>query len=177
MHDEPWNLSWSDWLETKTTEQRAEAKRLLETFARLGATDHEGWVRSEIDEDIAQLARYLVLADVSESVTKWRDLRGLVAKEERVRNASPGLRDLPPSITKAILESDIDEALLTRFALEVATDTLFALLDAIDREGPSGDLGDDLPCWRLVETTPDGEPTGRDVGGLHESVFEFLDEP
>jgi len=32
---------------------------------------------------------------------------------------------------------------------------------------------DDAPGWKLMETTADGKETGRDVGGLHESLLEF----
>jgi hypothetical protein len=30
-----------------------------------------------------------------------------------------------------------------------------------------------MPTWSLEESDADGEPTGRNVGALHESFFEF----
>jgi hypothetical protein len=30
----------------------------------------------------------------------------------------------------------------------------------------------DEPRWRLIELSPDGDLTGREVGGLHESLME-----
>lgn len=39
-------------------------------------------------------------------------------------------------------------------------------------EGYDPDAPDDAPGWALKETDSDENPTGRDVGGLHESILQ-----
>jgi hypothetical protein len=50
--------------------------------------------------------------------------------------------------------------------LEAVLDAVVAIDAGYDPEAP-----DDCPGWELVETDPDGNPTGRAVGGLHESFL------
>ena len=74
--------------------------------------------------------------------------------------------------TALLLAEGVDRELLVKAALEIAACSVFETLNALDGEGDS-DAPDDAPEWRLMETDPDGALTGRDVGGLHESLHEF----
>jgi hypothetical protein len=44
----------------------------------------------------------------------------------------------------------------------------------METDGTPIDLGPDEPRWILMEVSPDGLLTGRDVGGLHESLMSTV---
>jgi hypothetical protein len=52
-----------------------------------------------------------------------------------------------------------------------AYDALVAMVGIIDA-GVDWDVEPDGPGWCLIETDSDGEPTGRPVSALHESLLE-----
>jgi hypothetical protein len=58
----------------------------------------------------------------------------------------------------------------------VAYSTAFGVLNRID-EGRDQYAGDGNPGWKLLETDSEDNLTGRDVGGLHERLLEFGEEP
>lgn len=129
---------------------------LRSLFASLGADDPDGWARSEIDEDIPQLARFLVLRGLwNDTIDSWRDPSAIasVAAGERLVAAGADIEDL------------------TTFARAVAYEAVFGTLARID-EGYDPDVEDDeLPGWLLMETDADEAPTGRHVGSLHEDLL------
>ena len=62
---------------------------------------------------------------------------------------------------------------LGRVARYVAYSSVFGTLNTID-SGEDPELGDEYPGWALMETShPDEAVTGRDVGGLHESLLSM----
>jgi hypothetical protein len=69
---------------------------------------------------------------------------------------------------KRLLDAGADRNDLVRVARAAAYEAVFTAVWAID-EGHDPDAPDDCPGWRLMETEPDCHPTGRVVGGLHES--------
>jgi hypothetical protein len=71
-----------------------------------------------------------------------------------------------------LIEAGADRADLVRLARAASYDAVFTTLDRID-EGYDADAGLDasLPGWRLMETDGEEALTGRDVGGLHESIL------
>lgn len=128
---------------------------LPQRMRELGAEDPDGWAASELSEDIAQEARWLVIRQVRDAVT-WTD--------KSIRNL-PGVPQL--------LDAGADPAVLLAAVREVARESAFAVLDVID-EGYDPDAPDDAPGWALMElrTREDEEVafTGREVGGLHEDL-------
>jgi hypothetical protein len=54
----------------------------------------------------------------------------------------------------------------------IAYSTTFGLLCHLD-EHYDLEAPDDAPAWSLVEMTREGQPTGREVGGLHESLLSM----
>ena len=58
--------------------------------------------------------------------------------------------------------------------LKVARATAFSLTFGLCYLIDSNDaVGEDGVDWRLMEIGPNEEPTGRDLGGLHESLTEL----
>jgi hypothetical protein len=53
--------TWGEWLATLPPDVRDSAVSLAERFKELGALDPEEWARSEISENIPQMARFMVL--------------------------------------------------------------------------------------------------------------------
>lgn len=128
---------------------------LTQRMRELGADDPQAWASSEIDEDIAQEARWLVIRQVREAVT-W---------------SSENLRSLPE--VARLLDAGADPAAVLAAVREVAREAAFSVLEVID-EGGAPDAPDDAPSWALMELRigSDGEAafSGRDVGALHESL-------
>jgi hypothetical protein len=151
--------SWDEWLATKDHETAERAVNLLETFKKVGCPDPEGWVRSEIDEDFAQLARFVFLRLVWDEVLQpWRD-------EATVSRFPAG---------RAMVEACGSAEQLRELGGSVASDTVWKLLTLLDGSS-THPLGEELrlPGWRLMETGADANVlTGREVGGLHESISE-----
>lgn len=163
------------WFASLDSDTRAKAERMISRMKELGAEDAEGWVRSEIEGGIPQMARYIFLRRVWSEINGWeadlgsmyervhaegeRNPEGYFAKAsgamERMRAAGVSLEDV---------------SCITKMA---AYEAMFGLIQVID-DGGDPDAGDDLPGWALIEIGPDGEDTGRNVDALHESILEVL---
>lgn len=122
----------------------------------LGAEDPSAWADSELTEDIAQEARWLVIRQVRAGIDR--------------------LIDDPRSIAEVagLLDSGADEALVQAAVKAISREVAFSTSAVID-EGYDPDAPEDAPGWRLMETRADesGDQnlTGRDVGGIHEEPW------
>jgi hypothetical protein len=142
--------TWGEWLEGLDGPTRSRAQSLRDTFARLGASEPEGWACSEIDENIAQLGRFVFLRAVWREVERWRD-RDVVA---------------------ALCEEASEEAreVAARMAARAAFDVAAGIVQLVDNEEDVV-ASEPLPGWLLIECDAEGSPTGRVLNGLHESVL------
>lgn len=75
-----------------------------------------------------------------------------------------------PGIVRRLIADGVDRRDLQRLARWVAYVTVFEIINRVD-EGYDPNLAEDLPGWRLMEVVGE-EVTGRDVGGLHESLLQ-----
>ncbi|MDP4503704.1 hypothetical protein [Nonomuraea turcica] len=71
-----------------------------------------------------------------------------------------------------MLAAGADHTDLVRIARSVAYETAFALLYSITAHGYDHGAPD-TPGWRLMETTPAGELTGRSLQALHEDLLSM----
>ena len=139
-------------------------RRLAELTERLrlaGAADPQSWALSEISEDIAQLTRFLFLRGV------WRRMRSCA--DDAL--ASP--------LADELRRDGASEDHLREFTQRALGDLAFSLLYFIDEPDgtswgtpPEHDVADGDRRWLLAEVEPGRRPTGRDVGGLHESLSD-----
>lgn len=132
------------------------ALSLAERFKELGALDPESWARSEISENIPQLARFMVLRALwREAISPWTDGAALndVAAAQRLIDAGADPHDV---------------LLVARAGAYEAVAAAAQILD--EGEDPNAREGD--PGWHLVETDAECNPTGREIAGLHESLRE-----
>jgi hypothetical protein len=120
----------------------------------LGADNPEGWAQSEIEEGIAQEARFLFLRAI------WPTLIQPLA--------DPNVMRRYPAVAR-LLDAGANPDDLSRALRAVAYETAFGVIERVD-EGHDADAPDDAPGWLLVETVNADTLTGRDVGGLHESL-------
>ena len=166
-----------DWLSSLPPTARAKAQKLIERMKELGAPDAEEWVRSEVTEDIPQVARFLILRRLWREMDMWRDdadtlLKHVLAEAER--NPDGYFADAGRAIQK-MLAAGIEIEDIARVARMAAYEAMFSLVQVID-DGGDPDSGDDLPGWALAEIDANGEGTGRVVDALHESILELNPE-
>ena len=147
---------------------------LYEKFRQLGARNPESWAGSEVREDIAQLARFCFLRGLWPGmIDAWRDhllwVDELAAHAKRPDQGSFSA-DAAAALAR-LRQSGADSADLGEVARHVAATVIFDLLVRIDEEYDHS-LPEGMPGWRLVELASDYTVTGRDLGGLHESLHE-----
>ncbi|HEX4301619.1 MAG TPA: hypothetical protein VHZ78_02415 [Rhizomicrobium sp.] len=163
----------SEWIASLSPDVRKSAFALIERFQALGADDPEGWARSEISEDIPQLARFAFLRTLwPQQINRWVDPAStefdkyvaLADSEPKAPFADAG------AALKRVLALGAARSDIAAIARMVAYRTVFDLLAHID-EGCDPDRPAGLPGWTLIETDRNDHPTGRAVGGLHEDVL------
>ncbi len=146
-------------------------RRLLRRFQELGARDPQGWARSEAEEGIAQLARLSFLSGIwRKAIGSWTTFDDWIEEqvEAATREEAP-FADAGEALSR-LLDAGARRDDLQRLARWVAYVTAFDIVQQLD-EGYNPQLSEDYPGWRLIEVVGE-EPTGRDLGGLHESLFE-----
>jgi hypothetical protein len=146
--------------------------KLVSRFRGLGADDPEGWARSEVSENIAQLARYCFSALLwREEIDRWSDpawIDTFVTQTERDPEAPFADAGIALRRLRDLGASPIE---IGRIGRAIAYEVVFGVLSHLD-DGGDVELGDEFPGWRLMEL--DGEElTGRDVGGLHEEILSM----
>ena len=144
--------------------------RLTRLLEIAGARDPNEWAKSEVEEDIPQLARFLFLrqawrAIIPEGDTSWIEREVQAAKQNpRAPGSGLGL-----ALAK-LKEAGADVESLT----EVARTAQWQLLHSIcyQLSDPSiEELELQHVAWGLFEVDEKGR-AGRPVEGLHESVLE-----
>ncbi len=138
------------------TLQRAEA--MAQSLERSGCPEPEGWVISEIAEGIPQMARFAVLRAILE--------RAITPAVETEFDLDGEAQELA---TKAYRALTIEER--RKLHTAIAKSLCFQFLNVIDE----GYFNESLPSWSVIEIGPDDQPTGRTIGGLHESINELSD--
>jgi hypothetical protein len=144
--------------------------RLARLFEIAGATDPQSWAKSEVDEGIPQLARFLFLRQawrqiVADGDVTWIDREIQFAKRSP---DAPGA-GLGHSLSR-LLSGGANREDLTELARTVQWQLLHGLCYQLsDPSIAESELGH--VRWGLFEVNNDGKP-GRPIEGLHESVLE-----
>jgi uncharacterized membrane protein YheB (UPF0754 family) len=121
-----------------------------------GASDPISWALSEVEENIAQSARFYFLKEllaVAENI------------HENVKSIDfdESLEETYSDICKSVGQEKMDA-----FLKSYGKDILGAVVNVIDYSSSSPTVG-----WQLVETDGEGELTGRGIDGLHEDWLDF----
>ncbi|MFJ4782910.1 hypothetical protein [Streptomyces sp. NPDC088794] len=132
-----------------------DAAKIAGLFAALGAEDPQGWAVSEVEENLPQLARYRLLRALWQDVQSWdRASIGALHDEVNAETAS--------------VDQVVDLGRIARLVARQATfDVLYRLADPDGDELPAT-VREQLPGWRLTETSPAGRPTHRALDALYE---------
>ena len=159
------------WLASLEPTQRKKAEKLLQQMTAWGAPDPEQWVQSEIEENIPQATRFVVLRTMWAAIDSWRDdsrqwTSNIISTAEK--NPQGYFGDAGMAV-KRMLEAGVSLEDIGRVARFVSYESTFSVVDRID-EGGDHEL-DDAPGWALVEIDPQGNVTGRFVSGLHEDLL------
>ncbi len=163
-----------DWLESLDPQTRVTAKHRIARLQALGALDAESWIQSEIQQNIPQTARFLFLRTLWQNIDTWtQDSVGCVERTIAYTDAHPdtSFADAGRAM-KRMLALGVSASDIAKVARSAAFDATFGVLTTLDGETGGEDL-DDIPCWALLEVTPEGELTQREVGGLHESFLSL----
>ena len=145
---------------------------LTEVFSRLGAREPEQWARSQLEEGIPQLARFLFLREawrhvVAEDDASW--IAGAIA-QARERPDEP-FAGVGAALARLRL-AGAGDADITDLVRGMQALTLFGLCSLLDGALEPEDHEEISEVeWTLVQVTPDGEVLGP-IAALHESVLE-----
>lgn len=151
------------------TTKKVRIESLTRLFKRLGASDPAGWARSQVEEGIRQLPRYVFLRQAWRLVIDENDHRWIAA-EIRAAEQHP---DAPGAgighSIKRLLASGADRRDLTELVRGMQWTLLSGLCYML--EDP-GDLEPEIEnmTWGLYEHDRHGNPK-YPIDGLHESVL------
>lgn len=145
-------------------------RTLAALFKKLGARDPDGWARSQLEENIPQLARFLFLrqawrAIVDEGDSTW--ISNAVARaesepDEPYAGVGHALRNLR---SRGATDEELTD-LVRGMQAELLFQFCCLLEDPGDVEPEVADV-----AWSLVQVDDDGNVLAS-VNGLHESVLE-----
>lgn len=143
---------------------------LTRLFDELGAPEPERWARSQIDEGIPQLARYLFLRQAWRSIVPEGDSRWIEAAIA-LANSHPGEPYTGAGLALARLRAKgaTDEE-LTDLVRSMQAELLFSFCYLLEDPGDLEDAVSDI-AWALVQIDDEGAIL-ETIGGLHESVLE-----
>lgn len=144
--------------------------KLTSLFRKLGARDPESWARSELDEGIPQLARFLFLRQAWRKVISEDDGVWISNEITRAKKRSDGPGAGAGLALQRLLAAGANPQDLTELVRVMQWQMLSRLCYLLE------DPGDVEPeaarvAWALFEVDADGNP-GRPIDGLHESVLE-----
>jgi hypothetical protein len=145
-------------------------KELAATFRKLGARDPDGWARSQVEEGIPQLARFLFLRQawreiVQEDDTSWIDAsidRAKTHPDEPYAGVGHALKKLRERGATNEEITDVVRGMQAQLLFSIC----YLLEDPGDVEPEAGDVG-----WVLAQVDQEGNVLDT-IGGLHESVLE-----
>lgn len=142
---------------------------LTALFRDLGAPDPEGWARSQIEEGINQLHRFLFLRQAWSLVVPDDDDRWIDAVIANSARQPDG-----PSVgiaLRGLIDAGADRRLIVGVVRGMQAELLFSLCYLLEDSGLHEEAVAHVG-WRLVEADQMGEPIGGPIPGLHESVAE-----
>jgi hypothetical protein len=130
----------------------------------------EGWARSQIEEGIDQLARYVFLRQAWKSVVPPEDAGWIDAQiaSAKARPSDPGAGAGPA--LQRLLAAQADRNDIHEVVRVMQWELLFSLCYLLEDPGELEPEIADM-SWRLMRTRDDGACVGP-ISGLHESVLE-----
>jgi hypothetical protein len=140
---------------------------LTDVFRQLGAPHPEDWARSQINEGIPQLARYLFLKHawncvVGEGQDTW------IEDALKPKDSDPG--GAGAAALRRLLAAGANRQDLTSLVRTMQWRTLFGICYLLENSFVFHNAMPPIE-WALVQLDEEGRPTAH-ISGLHESVLE-----
>lgn len=154
-----YNFNDPKWTEDKKKKFVELANKLYDA----GAVNPVSWASSEVNENIPQFGRFLVLKNLFDIFRNTE-----LALEDAVMYGD----DVEEKTEK--IKSILGEESLNDFLQAYGRAIITSVIDLFD-EG-NRNMEEDGVSWYLSETDGDGEPTGRIIEALHEDAEEFNEE-
>lgn len=142
-------------------------RELTALFRKLGAQDAAAWARSQINENIPQLARFMFLRQAWKLVLNDND-SSWIDQMRQVDSDKPG-GDAGPAITR-VLAAGGQEDDLTKIVRVMQWRLLSGLCQLLDDPGNIENEASDI-AWRLFQVDEGDRPIAI-MGGLAESILE-----
>jgi hypothetical protein len=142
-------------------------RELTELFHKLGAPDPEVWARSQLDEDLPQLARFLFLRQAWRLVVSSDD-QSWISDAINAKKRGPG-GALGPALERLLSEGASRTDLSTVVRI-MQWRLLAGLCQLLDDPGTLEVEVSDI-AWRLFQVDDKEQPIAA-MGGLLESVLE-----
>jgi hypothetical protein len=165
--------TFDEWKASLSAELRATVEQQVEELRRLGDSEPELTVRSEVSENFPQRAKFLLLRRIwSDAIEPWRTLAAdWIGRHIKFEEDDPnGYFADAGAALKRMKEAGISEDDIASVARMVAYETAFSVTYLLDY-GCDEDAPKHMPGWGLFETDEKGDSTGRDMDGLHESIL------
>lgn len=141
-------------------------EELTELFRKLGAREPHLWARSQVEEQLPQLARFLFLRQAWKLVVAADDRAWL---SENIAGADEPGGDLAPALGR-LLAAGTSERDLTTVVRVMQWRVLAGLCQLLDDPGDVEAEVADI-WWQLFQVDESGRPIAS-LGGLIESVLE-----
>lgn len=135
-------------------------KDLCEQLKAAGATNPKSWANSELQENIPQFARFLVLKGLTDI---YRDVEGNLSEIESYSDEATEAHQK--------LASQFDEQELKELLHFYGKSIIGKVIDMLD-QGYLYDVNGNVG-WSLMELDNKGTTTDRLIQGLHEDFLEF----
>jgi hypothetical protein len=148
-----------------------DVESLAALFKRLGARNAEAWARSQVDEGINQLGRFLFLRAAWRTVINDGDvswIQDCVARSKRDPNA-PGAA--AGAALERLLATGASRDDLATVARVMQWQTLFGLCHLLSDPGVLEEEVKDY-AWYLMGADMESDEQLGSIDGLHESVLE-----
>lgn len=133
---------------------------LCEQLKVAGATNPKSWANSELQENIPQFARFLVLKGLTDI---YRDVEENISEMDIYSDEATEIYQK--------LASQFDKQELKELLHTYGKSIIGKVIDMLD-EGYLYSVNDNVG-WSLMELDDTGTTTGRLIQGLHEDFIEF----
>jgi len=144
--------------------------QLTELFTKLGAPHPESWARSQIREEIPQLARYLVLRSMWDCVTPTKYTRWV--DRDLKETSDPAYKKALEDMLSAGVSREAITCVVRYKEAEALREFSYVLEDySSPPRNSDPTTGDAYIRWSLRQLDEKGNPTGRPIDGLHESFW------
>ncbi|OAT51211.1 hypothetical protein M997_0058 [Proteus hauseri ATCC 700826] len=140
--------------------EKKQFTQLCEQLKAAGAIHPKSWANSELQENIPQFARFLVLKGLTDI---YRDIEGNISE---IDTYSDNAKNIYNKLT-----AQIDTKELNEFLHIYGKSIIGMVIDMLD-EGYLYGVNDKVG-WTLMELDEHGTTTDRLIQGLHEDFLEF----